>query len=276
MPAIVGTSTAMRPATRGASRAQLQSCRTAESSAADASGRRRQEVRRRAARRRNRTSDDVDVALDFATRCEVLVWVDARRNLLFPRPLLKLLVLLALHDCEGRKRRRGLAHRAHAASAHHQRIGCRCQARNDEEARRRHAPEARTPKFRRGGRSGQRWNVAELHKSLARTLVLMLLWVRPVWIRRPLPAPHAMTMHTCLNPALVRLACPVHVISRPRHDAQPRGLAAAARARDADEQVGGVATRRRRLRVGGRATSGHAAGGDQATRRRVLQQLGLG
>ena len=113
-------------------------------SAADASGRRRQEVRRRAARRRSRTSDDVDVALDFATRCEVLVWVDARRNLLFPRPLLKLLVLLALHDCEGRKRRRGLAHRAHAASAHHQRIGCRCQARNDEEAPRRHAPEART------------------------------------------------------------------------------------------------------------------------------------
>ena len=140
----------MRPATRGASRAQLQSCRRAESSAADASGRRRQEVRRRAARRRNRTSDDVDVALDFATRCEVLVWVDARRNLLFPRPLLKLLVLLALHDCEGRKRRRGLAHRAHAASAHHQRIGCRCQARNDEEARRRHAPELSDPEVSSG------------------------------------------------------------------------------------------------------------------------------
>ena len=132
-------------------------------SAADASGRRRQEVRRRAARRRNRTSDDVDVALDFATRCEVLVWVDARRNLLFPRPLLKLLVLLALHDCEGRKRRRGLAHRAHAASAHHQRIGCRCQARNDEEARRRHAPEARTLKFRRGGRSGQYRTWSTIH-----------------------------------------------------------------------------------------------------------------
>lgn len=267
----------MRPATRGASRAQLQSCRRAERQPADASGQCRQEVRRRAARRRNRTSDDVDVALDFATRCEVLVWVDARRNLLFPRPLLKLLVLLALHDCEGRKRRRGLAHRAHAASAHHQRIGCRCQARNDEEARRRHAPEARTLKFRRGGSSGQSENVAEWHKSPWHGHWFSCCYgFTPCGDRRPLPAPHAMTMHTCLNPALVRLACPVHVISRPRHDAEPRGLAAAARARDADEQVGGVATRRRRLRVGGRATSGHAAGGDQATRRRVLQQLGLG
>ena len=191
MPAIVGTSTAMRPATRGASRAQLQSCRRAESSAADASGRRRQEVRRRAARRRNRTSDGVDVALDFAARSEVLVWVDARRNLLFPRPLLKLLVLLALHDCERRERRRGLAHRAHAASAHHQRIGCRGQARNgEEEARRRHARVQLAPftKFRRGGSSGQSCKGPETTGCYGISSLT-------VWIRRPLPAPHAMTMH---------------------------------------------------------------------------------
>ena len=167
-----------------------------EQRAADASGWRRQEVRRRAARRRNRTSDDVDVALDFATRCEVLVWVDARRNLLFPRPLLKLLVLLALHDCEGRKRRRGLAHRAHPASAHHQRVGCRGQARNgEEEARRRHAPEARTLKFRRGASSGHKLCARRSHSRGTKvswdtdTGSYVAMGSPSVWIRRPLPAP---------------------------------------------------------------------------------------
>eukprot|EP00964_Phaeocystis_antarctica_P155656 scaffold124921_cov59-Phaeocystis_antarctica.AAC.4 len=45
--------------------------------------------------------------------------------------LLELLVLLALHDSEGRERRRGLAHRAQPAAADHQRVGRPEQARSE-------------------------------------------------------------------------------------------------------------------------------------------------
>mgnify|MGYP001201445201 CR=1 FL=1 len=156
MPAIVGTSTVMSPAkqTTEAAHTQFRAAQraahttfSAESSETGAgrlrvgcAGRR---VRGRVARRRRRTSDDVDLALRLATRCEVLVRVDAGRDLLFPRPLLELLVLLALHDREGRQRCRGLAHRAQAAAAHHQRVGRREQAGSEKGEARYHVCELR-------------------------------------------------------------------------------------------------------------------------------------
>ena len=68
------------------------------------------------------TADGVDKALGAPAAAKILIWVNARRNFLLPHPLLKLLVLLALHEGLP-KARRSRAHDCNAVrrSADHER-----------------------------------------------------------------------------------------------------------------------------------------------------------
>ena len=176
------------------------------------------------------------------------------------------------------------AHAASAAPAHR----CRCKARNGE------GPAAHTPdsdpevssgRKQRTVQSGSEsvitsptdtWSpmlcplgeCSEWLKSLARTLVLT---VGDTPSDSPTAACPACHDHAYMpEPALFRFACPVHVISRPRHDAD-HGLAAAAELTPTSR----CGRPRAAAAHEGRATSGRRWGrpGDAPSR---LQQLGLG